>query len=186
MSYLIIPNSFQSARCLLLTMFDILFLSFSIYRSRVQCVIGIRVETRKLLEDRAQSLSAMVLLMFSYFSIASSLYIVFFYILYGSLDQRNPFSIIDAGEAFGAKSPPTRYNVNTLLPITHCKADQFLFGIFFSFSTSKNGSNQSKQRSRYCGKCQCFVRCRLRLSRTNNRHLSWAWNKSVIVLLIIM
>ena len=62
---------------------------------------------------------------------------------------------------------------------------QFLFGIFFSFSTSKNGSNQSKQRSRYCGKCQCFVRCRLRLSRTNNRHLSWAWYKSVIVLLII-
>ena len=53
MSYLIIPNLFQSARCLLLTMFDILFLSFSIYRSRVQCVIGIRVETRKLLEDRA-------------------------------------------------------------------------------------------------------------------------------------
>ena len=65
------------------------------------------------------------------------------------------------------------------------EAEQFLFGIFFSFSTSKNGSNQSKQRSRYCGKCQCFVRCRLRLSRTNNRHLSWAWNKSVIILLII-
>jgi hypothetical protein len=62
---------------------------------------------------------------------------------------------------------------------------QFLFVIFFSFSASKNGSNQSKQRSRYCGKCQCFVRCRLRLSRTNNRHLSWAWYKSVIVFLMI-
>jgi hypothetical protein len=37
-----------------------------------------------------------------------------FYILYGSLDQRNPYSIIDAGEVFGAKSPPTRYDLATM------------------------------------------------------------------------
>ena len=35
-------------------------------------------------------------------------------ILYGSYDQRNPYSIIDAGEAFGVKSAPTRYDVSTL------------------------------------------------------------------------
>ena len=29
-------------------------------------------------------------------------------------------SIIDAGEAFGAKSPPTHYDLVTLIPITHC------------------------------------------------------------------
>ena len=43
-----------------------------------------------------------------------------FDILYGPLDQKNPYSIIDAGEAFGAKWSPTRYNVATLQPTTHC------------------------------------------------------------------
>ena len=29
-------------------------------------------------------------------------------------NQRNPYSIIDAGEAFGAKLPPTHYYLDTL------------------------------------------------------------------------
>ena len=35
-------------------------------------------------------------------------------LLYGSQDQRNPYSVIDAGEAFEAKLPPTGYNLDTL------------------------------------------------------------------------
>ena len=42
------------------------------------------------------------------------LYCKFLIILYVSLDQRNPYSKIDAGEAFGAKSLTTRYDVATL------------------------------------------------------------------------
>ena len=37
----------------------------------------------------------------------------FLIILYVSLDQRNLYSKIDAGEAFGAKLPSTRYNLVT-------------------------------------------------------------------------
>ena len=32
----------------------------------------------------------------------------------------HPYSIIDAREAFGAKLPPTRYDLSTLIQITHC------------------------------------------------------------------